>query len=133
MRFLNLLYLSIGKSDRTLNFFRQNIMVIGLYMALVQKIKKCPFKYAIPCINSSSGGNSSIFDPNMLSIFFFLFSTALSSLHCIRSLLAAMLSDEQEISKTSIIWEPISSMSSLIIFFLFCACFSAVQEQFLLS
>ena len=43
MRFLNLLYLSIGKSDRTLNFFRQNIMVIGLYIALVQK-KKYPFK-----------------------------------------------------------------------------------------
>ena len=43
MRFLNLLYLSIGKSDRTLNFFRQNIMVIGLYIALVQK-KSAPLR-----------------------------------------------------------------------------------------
>ena len=43
VRFLNLLYLSIGKSDRTLKFFRQNIIVIELYIALVQK-KSTPLK-----------------------------------------------------------------------------------------
>ena len=47
MRFLNLLYLSIGKSDRTLKFFRQNIIVIELYIALVQKKKSAPLRKLI--------------------------------------------------------------------------------------
>ena len=55
MRFLNLLELSMEKSDGTLNFFRQNIMVIKLYIALVQEFVSVPLKLCLSTTLSING------------------------------------------------------------------------------